>query len=790
VSIKGGAYFALTPSAVMAGGSLEAVYQSGNLKAWFTAYADFLIMWNPFYYDIRVGVSVGASYTVHFIWTTTFKVELGADVHIWGPPMAGSVTVHWWVISFTVNFGATETKPNDTRIIDWKEFKPYFLPSDKAPATAPQQQPTKEEEKGALLKANANPNEIQTVPVQQVTNIKQVTGLIKELPNPDSKVNATSPVLWQVGADGFSFTVSTAIPLNEISITGKEAPISSDVKFGMRPMGSVVFGKDGQKSTLGITFKYYDTPLDKLAGWDISGDTNGIPESLWGTVNNGKTEISAKIIPGALVGFTARIAASGSNLPQDGPPMFPLSNLGYAAWAWRKLTLASNPRLHPAQPATPSDQSLVVIEDTIMTTPVVAMRTAILEAVMGAGINVGIDGRLDQMAAYASDTFQSYPMLGALGSLGYQQAPQRLQARTLNRSVAAPAVQARAAALAAEPVKIRAVMTQYSRPDLPSPVFMAASPGEVKMIHPVKGKMYSAENTPQWQTEAVVQGRSLRAAGNADQPELELFPGVAVLLDLDPEATAPYLGLSGETPVFAAWFDIDNQLMGSRVLTESIALPQGAAELYVSGISMASLEMPYAFGWHVTAQLTLVNPNALTGIGTIVIPDSPVRVKYMRYSSAFGLLSGQTMVADNLVTADGRSIPAGIRTILPQQVNTLAVLAKKPSKNTPLNPASLKARIKIITPDGPAYEELIPVQVIDGAYEAAVLFTLPADTGYDARIVYTTSDEDTYISGVMGLSQDLSYVAENWQQVVLQPALPYPYTATPGSGTKISIGPR
>ncbi|HTF05165.1 MAG TPA: DUF6603 domain-containing protein, partial [Bacteroidia bacterium] len=43
ITIKGGAYFALTPSCVMAGGALEALFHDGCVKAWFTAHADFLI---------------------------------------------------------------------------------------------------------------------------------------------------------------------------------------------------------------------------------------------------------------------------------------------------------------------------------------------------------------------------------------------------------------------------------------------------------------------------------------------------------------------------------------------------------------------------------------------------------------------------------------------------------------------------------------------------------------------------------------------------------------------------
>ena len=42
VTVKGEAYFALTNSCVMAGGLLEASYHSGDVKAWFRVWADFL----------------------------------------------------------------------------------------------------------------------------------------------------------------------------------------------------------------------------------------------------------------------------------------------------------------------------------------------------------------------------------------------------------------------------------------------------------------------------------------------------------------------------------------------------------------------------------------------------------------------------------------------------------------------------------------------------------------------------------------------------------------------------
>lgn len=134
VTIKGESYFALTASAVMAGGLLEASYKSGNLKAWFKAWANFLIAWKPFAYDIDMGISIGVSYRLRInllfgTITKTFKLELGAEVWIWGPRFSGKAKVTWWVISFTVGFGVGDSK-TDKAAISWEQFRDTFLPED------------------------------------------------------------------------------------------------------------------------------------------------------------------------------------------------------------------------------------------------------------------------------------------------------------------------------------------------------------------------------------------------------------------------------------------------------------------------------------------------------------------------------------------------------------------------------------------------------------------------------------------------------------------------------------
>ena len=49
LTITGDLYFALTSSAVMAGGGLSAVWQSGPIRAWFDVEADFLLVFEPFH---------------------------------------------------------------------------------------------------------------------------------------------------------------------------------------------------------------------------------------------------------------------------------------------------------------------------------------------------------------------------------------------------------------------------------------------------------------------------------------------------------------------------------------------------------------------------------------------------------------------------------------------------------------------------------------------------------------------------------------------------------------------
>lgn len=129
VQIKGETYFALTNSCVMAGTRMEATYGPSWLQVWFTAYTDFLVSWDPFFYDIRIGIEVGARFRIRICFfgcvTIHISVSLGADLRIQGPPLHGTVTVDLAVASVTVAFGPDpDPRPN---YIGWTDFKDKYL---------------------------------------------------------------------------------------------------------------------------------------------------------------------------------------------------------------------------------------------------------------------------------------------------------------------------------------------------------------------------------------------------------------------------------------------------------------------------------------------------------------------------------------------------------------------------------------------------------------------------------------------------------------------------------------
>lgn len=362
VSITGSAYLALTPSAMMAGGQLGITYQVGSLKAWLTAWANMLMYWEPFHFRIDIGVSIGASYQAGDGFVShTFTAELGADLHLWGPPTGGSATVHWWVISFTIKFGAPENfNPPPLTLTE-------FL---------------------TLLPDN-----------EEIIKIVPVVGL-----QANSSANLNSGEPWLVRSFSFAFSITSAIPCSELML-GNRILASGD-NINIRPMQ--VQSLNSEQS---LTIRFNGTALDLSDGaWTITPVTQNVPKALWGTGTQNQLDPGdAQLLPGQLVGFD--VITPGATTGDSPGPIDVETNLRFD-----ELTPAGILPLIPNAPevgpiAQLDDNTIAVIEDQIADESHTAARTLLFEQLVALGINPLTNEDMTMYAEVAASIFVAEPMI-------------------------------------------------------------------------------------------------------------------------------------------------------------------------------------------------------------------------------------------------------------------------------------------------------------------------------------------------------------------------------------------
>jgi len=372
VSIKGDAYFALTPSCAMGGGGLEVLFHSGDLNAWFTAHADVLISWKPFFFIAEIDVSVGVSYRLNLlVCHKTISVSIGASVDLWGPPTGGKVHVHLVVVTFTVRFGsdgaAVAAQP-----LDWPGLK-------------------------ALLPA---PSTICNVTAQGT------------LAGAADSTDSTSQKRWFVRPRGFSFATNSAIPASTLNYTGaptlKADATPPPASIAIKPMNLAAASSLHDVAVTRGTPT--GTPVD-TTGWTFSPRTQTVPDALWGAPPVPFSQIpgqpSAKTIPGALVGYTVSIPD-----PALGPDVgaIPFTELleEYILPAGQsplsQAVTATSAYVPSASAATISQIAAVNIG------PAFAGRSAIFNALATANLFTGTNGTVAIMAGKAGHLFTDAPL--------------------------------------------------------------------------------------------------------------------------------------------------------------------------------------------------------------------------------------------------------------------------------------------------------------------------------------------------------------------------------------------
>jgi hypothetical protein len=250
-TIKGSAYFALCPHAYMVGGHLEATYTYGPVSAWFICGIDFLISWQPYYYEADMYVNMGASYTFWLFGTQHLTVNVGANLHLEGPEFGGYADISLWIATIHVKFGEQASKP---QAISWQTFRNSFLPED--------------------------------------SNICQITvgnGLVSTSEDKD--------FLGVINPKDFLLVVNSVIPLNEVKIENKSEK-SNDLNGVVCGIGSMKIAKMDSTQTVRIC-KDGKAVTDQFIFVEIK---KKVPTALWGSKLSPSVN-GQRFIDNALTGY-------------------------------------------------------------------------------------------------------------------------------------------------------------------------------------------------------------------------------------------------------------------------------------------------------------------------------------------------------------------------------------------------------------------------------------------------------------------------------------------------------
>ncbi len=384
VSIKGGVYFAITPTAAMAGGSLEVLFQAGNLKAWLTAYTDVMIRWRPFYLTADAGISVGVSYKLDLLFTTvTLSVELGASINLWGPPTGGIVHVDWYIISFSIGFGAGEKSAADLTL-GWTGFQALLPSTTKAASPVA----------GALGSAGSAAGTTSTPAVLGLT----ISG---GLLTTDSSTGD-----WIVRADELVLTSTSAVPITAVTF-GSAAlamPDHAPATIDIRPMG-----ESGVTSTHAITLTPAGESPASLSGWPTPTiQTAALPEALWGAPipNSASPAPAAKLVDGLPTGlvFSPPPATAGSAIG----PVDPDSLVTPLAGGVYPLAPASQADPMP-EPVADTGTILAIAAD-VASAASIAVQASLVAALADVGAAPPTSAPLTQLGQQAGSLFAQPPM--------------------------------------------------------------------------------------------------------------------------------------------------------------------------------------------------------------------------------------------------------------------------------------------------------------------------------------------------------------------------------------------
>ena len=408
LSITGSEYFALTSSAVMAGGSFSAVWQSGGLRAWFDVQADFLLVFQPLHYYISASIDLGASLSINLLFTTVrITIHVGVGAEIWGPDFSGEIDVDLDICSFTISFGSAPRSGQTT--VSWGDFAAQLLPQ--APTTTGGGTTQMKASRPAMLATTGAPQD--DTPPPPVLQINSSTGIINTF-DPSTGLD------WLVDGETFQCTVISNIPLKTYEFLtpnvvlapaamqpqSNGAAITPGTDFGVGPTGTASsdFASDVTLSVTSTEDSVFDAVYNlqniSKAMWQKRDfDSNGVPQNV--------DPLNDTTIPNVLTGFTLVPTVP----PPDHTLPILLQNLQYTIDPSLQTLTWSAPAVQTTDPFTDAQ----TVQGTIGTGPAAANRSALIASINRSGFAVNPTVDVSTLADPATTYLLAPPQLRYLG---------------------------------------------------------------------------------------------------------------------------------------------------------------------------------------------------------------------------------------------------------------------------------------------------------------------------------------------------------------------------------------
>jgi hypothetical protein len=738
ISIGGGVYFALCPTAVMAGGYLNVNFELGPLSAWLDAYANFLIEWNPFYFNVGIGITVGVSFGTTIAGVSiTLKAELGAKLQLEGPPVHGYVEVNWYVISFTIPIGSGENATDDNQL-DWAEFEKSFLPKPEDTSTA-------------KLAAAAG-DDVDDPGTDETTEV------VKWSSGEGTQSTNTNAALWMVNPVPFTVSVQSAIPINTLTVSSSDFGLTG-VDVGVRPMGYIdtldapltvtVFDEGGGEVNL---IKHQLT---------LTAFNNGAPAALWSKDELNRSQApnpTTMLIDDALFGLTI---SADQYVIVGNIPAFSIENLKYDKNNIKQLPFAITPKYAAA--ALYADQrAYTIIRQSIMAAAVIQSRNAVLAALQKSAILAPADPDLSVMAFSPELILQDLPVIARIGIYqngGVPEPGKPIVPLNLQPPVTPPLP------LVVQP-QLEAVIKKYAVDATLS--FGSGSINRASLLagEPMALAMpaYKRRIRASWTDKTLMGSRNpvMAKLAVAAPKFVTIYDGSVGIWKVDPLSTTT-VQTQGSLPVLIFSFDQYCAILGMKYsdVDGAYELPAGTAQIAVQGYGTDDQKM---VGWQKDTQLSKINAVWALADGALIRVQNSQRIRVPDTGRQLGLVDAAHLLRKNLVRGVKGLQQGWVQSLFSVSNKYIAVLIDSAADTTDHLAVGILAG-SIPSKTG-ANQQVKSFTIGD---KTLLVYQSPKPTADDSfyGVIAKPSGAGVTIMGMYGLTSLDDISAENWNNVTL-----------------------